>query len=291
MTEYPHGQLVRGTTADYVSLMSHPMALRRGRLELRKPTAPAAAANFAYQVQSTFYERILMLLATFTTSAVAGNRSLAINYLDGDGTLFNQVPVSQLIGPSVAVLVSGDLDGTPTLGTGASVSATGTATAPAAGATIASAALPAGAYTVSWELGLSGTPGAADADNLQLLVGAAVVATSENGGAAGNWPQPTVQIQVPAGGATVALKTVGAGVAGSVYTATFTATLTNTLAAYPQLPDCILKPLWQVQLVITGAQAGDQISGPVVYTERYSSEYASGALATDLELDLELAER
>lgn len=291
MTERTPERLVRGTIADYVSLMSHPMALRRGRLELITPPAPAVAANFVYTVGSTFYERVIMLLANFATSATNAQRSLVINYLNADGVIFNQVPASPSIGPSESWLVSGDLDGTPTVGTGSSVNGSGTASAPAAGATIASITLPAGSYTVQWELGLSGTLAAADADNLGLFVGATQVATSENQGAAGNWPQVPVAIEVASGGTTVALKAIGAGTAGSVYTASLSAQFSVALASYPQLPDCILKPGWQVQLAVIGVKAGDAITGPVIYTERYSSEWANGTLRSDLELELEQLER
>lgn len=90
-------------------------------------------------------------------------------------------------------------------------------TAPAAGATIASISLANGVYQVSWTLELSGTPGAGDADNVQLFIGATQLATSANAGAVGTYPQEEAQAQVIFGPFTLAWKANGAGTAGAVY--------------------------------------------------------------------------
>lgn len=91
------------------------------------------------------------------------------------------------------------------------------AAAPAAGATVASISLPNGEYEITWTLELSGTPGAADVDNVQMFNGATLVATSVNAGAVGNYLQATVQINVQFGPLTVAWKAIGAAAVGSVY--------------------------------------------------------------------------
>lgn len=91
------------------------------------------------------------------------------------------------------------------------------ATAPAAGATIASISLANGTYQVAWTLELTGTPGAGDADNVQVFIGATQVATSANAGAVGTYPQEETQVTVVSGPLTLAFKANGAGTVGAVY--------------------------------------------------------------------------
>lgn len=109
---------------------------------------------------------------------------------------------------------------------GASVTTSGQQTSPGAAATITSQALAAGTYQVQWTVVLSGTLGAGDANNLQLTNGATQVAVSNNAGAAGTYVQQTATIVVPAGGATVAVKSVAAATVGGTYAAQLTTTPT-----------------------------------------------------------------
>lgn len=90
--------------------------------------------------------------------------------------------------------------------------------APVAGATIASVSLPTLVYQVAWSLQLSGTPGAADANNVQALLGAALQATSVNQGAAGIYGQEEFQLTVTGGPLLLAFKAINNAVAGSAYT-------------------------------------------------------------------------
>jgi len=100
---------------------------------------------------------------------------------------------------------------------------TGSQAAPAAGTAIASlTAVPVGEYTVEWSVGVAGALAAADIDNFGLYVGAAQVAVSLNPAVAGEYPQQPITVKVPAGGATVAIKAIGAATAGTTYTATET---------------------------------------------------------------------
>lgn len=95
----------------------------------------------------------------------------------------------------------------------------GNATAPAAGATIASlTGLAAGTYTVTWTVGLQGAAAAADANNFQLFDTAGNLIASVNPGAAGEYPQLAVNVTVGAG-ATIGVKAIGAGTAAIVYSA------------------------------------------------------------------------
>lgn len=93
-----------------------------------------------------------------------------------------------------------------------------TVVAPIAGATIAQVlAVPAGEYTCKWSAFLNGAAAAAEQDNMAIFVGATLAEVGNIPPAAGNYPQPDVTIVVPPGGATVAVKTNGAGTAGVTY--------------------------------------------------------------------------
>lgn len=93
-----------------------------------------------------------------------------------------------------------------------------TVLAPGAGATITQVvAVPAGEYTCKWSAFLNGAAAAAEQDNMAIFVGATLAEVGNIPPAAGNYPQPDVTIVVPAGGATVAVKTNGAGTAGVTY--------------------------------------------------------------------------
>lgn len=107
-----------------------------------------------------------------------------------------------------------------------SVAQWGTQNAPGAGVAIASTpSLPAGVYTIKWAVVLTGTLAAADEGNIGLFVAAALVVNHLSGINAGTIEaQPDLQVIIPAGGAVVAAKAVGAATAGSVYQATIVAT-------------------------------------------------------------------
>lgn len=100
----------------------------------------------------------------------------------------------------------------------------GSAAAPAAGATIASVSLGNGTYNVEWTVELTGTPGAADVDNVQLLIGGTVIADSSNLGAVGDYQQEEATGTVVFGPLTLAAKAIGAATAGSVYKVIMTVT-------------------------------------------------------------------
>lgn len=112
---------------------------------------------------------------------------------------------------------------------GASSTTSGQVTSAGAAATITSQALAAGTYLVQWTVALSGTLGAGDANNLQLTNGATQVATSLNAGAAGTYVQQQATVVIPAGGATLAVKSIAASTVGGVYAAQLTAAPQATL--------------------------------------------------------------
>lgn len=117
----------------------------------------------------------------------------------------------------------------------ATLQAEGQQAAPAANTAIATigAGVPGQTYNVQWAVELDGTPGAGDVDNFQLRLGSTTVLTSINDGAVGRYPQNSVQITIPAGGANVVVRSDGTiGTAGSIYSAQLTLTPVGPSAGY-----------------------------------------------------------
>jgi hypothetical protein len=244
----------------------------RGRLQLLKLPAPAAGAAFQRVVPGDYWERLIGVTFSYAAAAAAGVRIPVINYQDGDGFTFNQTPVPAVINGGETWAVYGDLSSTPGLQQGISQSAQGQQTAPAAGTTIASMTLSAGKWVVQWSILFEGTPAVAEVDNLQLVLGANVIAISSNADASEFvYIQLAQVIDVPAGGATLAMKNIGVGTAAVTYVANMTATFQSAMSIYPELPDYILKSGWQVQITAAGINAADQISQVAFLAERYPS--------------------
>jgi hypothetical protein len=102
----------------------------------------------------------------------------------------------------------------------------GTATAPAAGATVAgNVTIPtAGMWEVTVSVFLSGTVAAGDANNVKLVQNAVDVLNPILMPATANaFPQPTVLVVSAAASDTLAVKAIGAGGASAVYSATIVA--------------------------------------------------------------------
>lgn len=95
----------------------------------------------------------------------------------------------------------------------------GTVTSPGASANIVQiTGLPAGTYLINWQVELSGTLAAADANNFELTSSSGAAFQSENPGAAGVYPQPQAEITVGTGG-TLQIIAIAAGTTGAVYSA------------------------------------------------------------------------
>lgn len=110
-------------------------------------------------------------------------------------------------------------------------SSEGAVNAPAAGATVLTLAMPQGQWTLSWEVEVSGTVGAPEVNNFQLLAGAIVLLNSLNGNTAGTpYPQSPITVSIPAGGANLTIKTINASTVGSVYSASISATPVGAVA-------------------------------------------------------------
>lgn len=107
-------------------------------------------------------------------------------------------------------------------GLGSGKYAEGQQTSPGAGTTIAIVnTAPQDEYTINWQVELGGTLAAADANNMQLSVTGGPNYVAVCPAAAGIYPQEPVQVIVPAGGANVTVKAIGAATVGAVYTASF----------------------------------------------------------------------
>jgi hypothetical protein len=142
----------------------------------------------------------------------------------------------------------------------------GTATAPAAGATITSLSLANGTYQFEWSVGLIGAPAAADINNFEVTLGGTTESVSENPDVQGVYPQETLTIVVTGGPLTVAIKAVGAGTAGVEYTAAFTC---NPVG----LSSGVIKDGGMQVATVTIQQGGD--------SSRYMDEHGIG-IETDI---------
>jgi hypothetical protein len=290
MTGPEGARLYRGTLADLRTLMAHPPKIRRGNTESKLEAAPAAGANYTRTTGNTWWERILAISFTLTTSAAAGQRSAAINYLDADGNPLISKPAVPLIGPSTAYAVSADIfgaSGTPA--SGYPVTATGSF----AGAGNGSASLPANAsltgFTVS--IGVAGADNAPTVSVTNALGGTLTYTVGNNG----NAQLPLVQafnpaLPVAAAGDQIEVAWTGAtGTPAGDIVVTGVLTGTGGIGSCPLLPDIVLKSGWSLQVALSGAESGDQISSIVTLVERYASNMADGSLEQDFEALADLA--
>lgn len=256
-----------------------------GATRILKLPSPAVATGFTRTIPADNWERLLSLAFNLVTSAVAGTRTLAIVFQDGDGSTFNLTPVSNEIGPSQNITAYADLASVTQVAAPASHQAEGSVTSPAAGATVVSLVLPSGGWTLNWIVQVSGTVGAPEVDNFQLVSAGAVLDTSINGNAvAVPYQQLPSQVQIPIGGATVLVRANVLGTVGAVYAAQLVATPASLPAAQVQVPDFLMHSGWAWGVQLGSPQAGDQLSGIVALMERFPSDLAGGYQRPDGQL-------
>lgn len=106
------------------------------------------------------------------------------------------------------------------------------ATSPGVGGTVLSVPVAAGTYTFSWMVTLAGTVSSADDGNFSLYNGAALVATSVNNGAAGDYPQGAVTVTVSPGDLLTVKAGAGTPTTGAVYAAAIPA---------PVIENCLIR--------------------------------------------------
>jgi len=276
--------LHEGTLADLRTLMGNPPKLRRGFTQIDYPASPAAGSPFALTIDSSYWRRISALQFTLATAATAVQRQLSVGFADGNGTLFDSVPIVAIINKSTTVVPSGDLTALPLEGAGAGQDGYGTQTSPTAGTTIASAAtVQPGMYNVEWEVELQGTTAAGtDNDNFGLYLGGTLQLQSVNSYQGGSYPQEPVELEVNSA-QLVTVKNIATATTGAVYSANLAVSASGPSSPRFRLPSIVLQPGWQLQINVTNQQAGDQISGIAILSERYASDYASGTDAREWE--------
>lgn len=269
----------RGSVTLYEAkrMLSDPPVFRRGIQQLVLPPSPAVGNSLVYKISGDYWERLLAMSATLVTGATGGIRELVLNYQDGDGGTFDQVPLAGNINPSQTVSAFGDFTIPSNAAVNQSSNAEGRQAAPAANTVIVTTVtLPPGTYLVKWTVELEGTLAiATDDDNFQLRANAATVATSSNAAVAGTYPQQDQIVTLFTSG-TIVIRNGLAGTAGSTYLASITATLQDVPAAKGMLPDFIMETGWQIGVTVNNIQATDQISGVRFLVERYGSKYARG---------------
>ena len=265
--------------ADVSRLMPSPPGLAHGFEQLVKATQPAAGASFTRTIQNDAWERIRAITFQLVTSAAAGNRQVLLNYADGDGFIFDQTPASQIVGPSGTVtgfLSNRSPTAGPQLG---SLQAEGAVTNPGLAGTIASiAAVPAGVWQAAVTVFLSGTVTVADQDNMALAFGGAANPVIAYPGVVNTPVTFTEVIELPAAHAVTVQAIAAASGVSAVYNAELVLTSSAGIAYYANIPDHVLKSGYQVQLTVNGIQAGDQLSGIGILTERFPSDYAVGGI-------------
>jgi len=254
-----------------------------GVTELVKAAAPGAGANFTRAVPGDYWERCLALTFQLVTSAAAGTRLPVINYMDGDGFVFNQVPLSGGIGPGLTVTTYADLATVTPVQQPVSQQTEGSVTSPAAGATIASLTLPAGDWQLAWQVMVDINGAVADDDNFGLFSGAVQLVGSESGHAPGvPYPQEPVEVSLGAAGGTVAVKAIALGTVTAVYVAQLAAVPLSQAGLQATMPDFLMRSGWQLGVTVAGIQAGDQISAVALLLERFPSDTAAGRPRIDV---------
>ena len=262
---------------DAKRFLSYPPAFRRGVPQLEKPLAPASASSYIYKISADFWERLISCAFTLATSATAGQRSLSLNFADGDGFIFNQTQIAADIGPSVTTSQYGDMFTDNAIQGQGSLVGEGSVTTPAAGGTIASiTSVPAGTYNVTVVLTLSGTLTAGTDNNNTQLTSTGSPATINLDNSIQLQPQVfgPFEVTVPASG-TIAVKNIVLATTGAVYSAQVNATPLGVSGSFI-FPDLILASGWQITIALGSPQTGDQLSGIGLYVERYDSKYARG---------------
>lgn len=97
-------------------------------------------------------------------------------------------------------------------------------TGPGAGATVSTITLPVGVWSVASQIQLTGTPGAADANNLVLQVGGVTQQYEFIRNNSTDYAELTIQVVVTSGTKTVSVATIAAATSTAIYSAQLVAT-------------------------------------------------------------------
>jgi hypothetical protein len=121
------------------------------------------------------------------------------------------------------VTVPAGTPGYPAAGPGVTTTAV-TSAAPGAGTTVTTQSAGPASVLLSWTVALQTAAAAGDVNNFGLYNGAVLLATSVNTGTLASFPQAAVVTYLEGAATVVTVKNIGAGTAGSVYSATLTVT-------------------------------------------------------------------
>jgi hypothetical protein len=244
----------------------------RGWTTLEKLALPAAGGGLTYPIDGTYWRRLLSLAATLTTSATAGQRALNLAYLDGDGFAFNVVPILAQVSPGQAIPIFADqAQVSPVPGSGINPAPT-VAAASAAAAGTATATLPLLNAITGFDVTVGGV--AVNTTSLITVTGVQggtltytqLSTTTNTDNVQVRFPQP---LQPAAAGTAIAVTFTGSANSPPLTIVAYGSA--PLVSAQVQLPDFMLKSGWQLALQLTGAQAGDQLSGIGLLFERYPS--------------------
>jgi hypothetical protein len=277
-------RLHEGTLGDLRTLMGQPPKLRRGFTQNVIVPNPGAGSNVAYTVNADYWRRFRTLAFQFVTSATTTERELSIAFTDGNGLIYDAIPVFGTRFASATTQFYADTAYSSAQQPEQSVASYGTAAAPAAGTVIASLTVTGpGVALIDWTVEVSGTLAAGtDNDNFQLVVNGGNILESENPAVAGTYPQLPLQVE-ETGVITVQIKAIATATAGSTYSASMALQLPTSSLIHACIPDLILQPGWQVQINANNIQAGDQFQNIYGLCEHYASDWASGTDAAETE--------
>lgn len=246
-----------------------------GRTSLLKLASPAAGAQFTRPTPGDYWERILAIAFQFTTGATVANRSAILQYMDGDGFTFAQVPILNDFTANQVWSAYLDRTAYSPVNQATTQSTYGTVTTPGAGAVIVQLAnlLP-GEYQIEWVVELQGTPAAGtDNDNMAVNLSGTQKARSVNPAAVGTYPQEPINLDVQSGN-TLNIAAIAAATAGAIYSGTLTVVPLQLGGLQGELPDFVMKSGWQIQVTVANMQATDQISNVAMLVERWPSSDA-----------------
>jgi hypothetical protein len=236
---------------------------------------PAAGAGFELVPSTNQYTKLRNLLFSLATSATAANRQVAVQLLDNEGILAYQAgsAVEQFASATSTYEVSDAFSASfqASTPTGADLYGGGSATAPAAGATIANTnnGVAGTSYQVTVQAAVGQGGLAADAGNMELYYGTIPIAQLAVPAPGGDTFGPFTVINTT--GANFNVKAINAGTASVPYSATISAVpvgANNGALNCLGWPDIWLPPGWGINVVVTNEQAADQISA-ITYTAEF----------------------
>lgn len=82
---------------EYPDALVEPAALGRGQRNLQTQTSPAAGADFTLTLDPRYVWRFLSVRCTLTTDANVANREVTLQYLNGNGNVFDEMGAATVV--------------------------------------------------------------------------------------------------------------------------------------------------------------------------------------------------